>query len=107
MRPAGEIREALRGCFPERGQGVATWYDALNALGARQLVNPAAPGERKLVRKTVENMVQAGELQKAEPVRVPGSRRPMTGYARGWVTNWGAGSSQGGTELGLVVAGWR
>jgi hypothetical protein len=46
MRPPGEIRQALRDCFPLPGQGVATWRDALQALAQRQVVNPAAPGCR-------------------------------------------------------------
>lgn len=105
MRPAGEIRQALRACFPEAGQGMATWRDALDALARQRLVNPAAPGERRLVQRTVENMRRAGELQPAEPVRVPGSRRPMMGYARNWATSWGGGSS--GATLAQVVTTWR
>lgn len=108
MRPAGEIRQALRECFPSEGQGVATWHDALQALGQRRLVNPAAPGERRLVRQTVENMVQAGELRRAAPTRRPGSRRPMMGYTRGnWATEWGGSSSHGAAALAQVVTAWR
>lgn len=81
MRPAGEIRQALRGCFPAAGQGAVTWRQALEQLGQLGLVHPAAPGEQRLVQHTVENMRRAGELQPMAPVRVTGSRRPMMGYA--------------------------
>jgi hypothetical protein len=106
MRPAGEIRDALRrhGCFPPPEAGSATWRDALAELGRLKIVNPQAPSERKLVRQAVENMVQAGEIQKAEPKRVAGSRRPMMGYS---ATDWRGGSSHSGASLVQVLAAWR
>lgn len=103
MRPVGEIRVALPGCFPMVGEGRATWHAALEALGLRKLVNPAAPGERKLVRRTVENMVQAGELVPVEPVRVDGSRRPAMGYAR----PAGQMAADPGISLAQVLTAWR
>lgn len=110
MRPRGEIREALRELFPLEGEGMATWSDALRALGAQQMVNPLAPAECRLVQHTVENMRRAGELKAVRPVRVPGSRRPMMGYARNWATEWGgapAVGSGGAGALAQVVMAWR
>lgn len=119
MRPAGEIRQALRACFPAQGQGVATWHDALRALASLGVVNPAAPSEARLVRRTVENMRAAGELRPGPAVAVPGVRRPMRGYARAaapaampsnWATDWGQGGGQGGGQgralQALVLGGW-
>lgn len=104
MRPAGDIRLALRDCFPLQGEGAATWHHALAALGLRKLVNPAAPGERKLVRRTVENMLQAAELVPVEPVRVEGSRRPAMGYARPAPQR---PTVDAGLSLAQVVTAWR
>jgi hypothetical protein len=68
MRPQGEIRTALRSAFAERGP--STWAEVLPALP----VNVAAPSEVRMVRRTVENMVQAGELVRAGHHKVAGSR---------------------------------
>lgn len=68
MRPAGEIREALRSAFAERGH--ATWREVLPACP----VNPASPSGVLLVRRTVENMVRAGELVDVGTSRQAGSR---------------------------------
>lgn len=105
MRPAGEIRAALREAIPLAGHGHATWRDALAMLAQRKLVNPAAPSECRLVRRTVENMRAAGELRAAAPVRVKGSRRPMVAYARNWATEWG--QSGQGPSLAQVMTAWR
>ncbi len=105
MRPAGEIRAALREAFPPAGQGHATWRDALAVLAQRKLVDPAAPSECRLVRQTVKNMRAAGELRPGPPVRVQGSRRPMVAYARNWATDWGQGEQ--GQSLAQVVTAWR
>jgi hypothetical protein len=78
MRPAGEIRRALR--------------DAAWSLAVERASTPLAGGhwrelaQRSCVgfgaaRETVKNMARAGELQAVGAVRVPGARRPMTVYA--------------------------
>lgn len=74
MRPAGEIRAALRSAFAERGH--ATWREVLPACP----VNVAAPAEVMLVRRTVENMVQARELVNVGTSREAGSRVARTLY---------------------------
>lgn len=68
MRPPGEIREALRAAFAERGH--ATWREVLPACP----VNAASPSGVLLVRRTVENMVRAGELVDVGTSRAAGSR---------------------------------
>nr|WP_316642867.1 hypothetical protein [uncultured Roseateles sp.] len=94
MRPAGAIRQALAACIPVAcvpmpKLGAMTWRDAAQALQGQGLVNTQAPGEARLVKKTMENMVQAGQLQRVGSVTVPGSRRQMAAYARPgpWVAN--------------------
>lgn len=83
MRPRGEIRAAVVDAFPPSGQGAATWRDVAAALHRRGVINAEARGEIRLVKKAVENAVQACELQReGGTVRVPGSYRPMTRYAR-------------------------
>ena len=107
MRPPNEIRQALRSCFPERAERqTLTWRDALEHLGRLGLVNPAAPSEARLVRRTVENMRSAGELAPAAQVRVQGSRRPMVAYKRAgsWATDWGQAP---GAQLAQAIGGWR
>lgn len=74
MRPAGEIREALRAAFAEAGH--STWRDVLPACH----VDTSAPSEVLMVRRTVENMVRAGELVKVGNDRQAGSRIVRTLY---------------------------
>lgn len=74
MRPAGEIRAALRSAFAERGH--ATWREVLPACP----VDVASPAEVMLVRRTVENMVQARELVNVGTSRQAGSRVARTLY---------------------------
>ena len=57
-------------------QGGAHW----RALAQRACVGYGA------AKKTVENMVLAGELEPVDRVRVPGARRPMVRYAP--ASNW-------------------
>lgn len=66
MRPAGEIRQALRAAVPNQAPGVtgASYLDMAQRLAGMAGLNPAAPAELRLVRQTVKNMVQAGELVK-------------------------------------------
>jgi hypothetical protein len=73
-RPAGEIRAALRSAFAELGH--ATWRQVLPACP----VNATAPAEALLVRRTVENMVRAGELVAVGNSRAAGSRIVRTLY---------------------------
>lgn len=68
MRSRSEIRLGVRAVFEQRGH--ATWREVLPLTG----VNPRAPGEVLLVRRTVENMVRAGELVKVGVSRDAGSR---------------------------------
>lgn len=92
MRPRGEIREALasaaRNLVAE--QGGATWRD----MGHAAQVGLTA------ARKTVENMVMAGELQPCGTRAVPGSRRPMVLYAP---RDWSVGSL---SPLDDVLRSW-
>jgi hypothetical protein len=73
MRPAGEIRRALReaaqALLAESAPGV-TWRD---------LAAHAAVGQQ-VARRTVVNMARAGELRRSGAKHVPGGRRPMTTY---------------------------
>lgn len=68
MRPRGEIRMLLRAGFAERG--ACTWREMLPCAQ----VDTRSPAEVRLVRKTVENMVAAGELVKVGVSREAGAR---------------------------------
>lgn len=102
MRPRGEVREAVAGALQSiatASDGV-TWRDLLPCVPG---INPACPAEVRLVRKAVENMAAAGEIERIGHRRVPGSAKPMTAYRpRGanWVT-------QGTSMLDGVIRGWR
>lgn len=74
MRPPGEIRMALRAAFASRGH--ATWNDVLPDCP----VNAACMAEARLVRRTVENMVRAGELVAVGTSRAAHSRIARTLY---------------------------
>lgn len=54
-----------------------TWRGAAARLVEAGYLQSIAPGELRLVRRTVENMVRAGELARVGEVAVSGSRRPM------------------------------
>lgn len=75
MRPPGEVREALREAFRRLGdqQGAASWRDALPLL-QHVGIDPRSVAEVRLVRKTVERMVSAGELQVAGRTKAAGKR---------------------------------
>lgn len=70
-RPQGEIRALLLAGFAERG--ASTWREVLPAVLPVR-VNVRSPAEVRLVRKTVENMVAAGELVKVGVSREAGAR---------------------------------
>lgn len=99
MRPRSEVRQALAAAVVDLGRP-ATWRDLVPHVPG---INPASPAEVRLVRKTVENMAAAGELQLVDRVRVPGASKPMNAYrprTSGWVT-------QGHSLLDGVMRGWR
>lgn len=73
-RPRSEIREALVSAFIERG--AATWRAVLPATGA----DARSRSEVLLVRRTVENMVQAGELAPCGREKLQGERVWRTMY---------------------------
>lgn len=69
MRPPGEIRAALRTAFGDLQP--CGWRDVLPAV---PMVNVRSPAEVLLVRRTVENMVQAEELVPVGKQKRAGSR---------------------------------
>lgn len=79
MRPAGEIRRALRSLLDARQP--TTWRSAAVALHERGVLSLHSPSELRLVRNTLLNMTRAGELQVCGHAPVPGVRRPMALYA--------------------------
>lgn len=97
MRPAGEIRRALRA--------------AANALRAvamdtggityRDLAVASQVGFDE-ARVATKNMVKEGELMPCGTRQVPGSRRPLTTYMP--ASNDGA--AHAGADLAQVLGGW-
>lgn len=91
-RPRGELRKAIGVAFAATGEPM-TWQAVATQLVAERLVQSVGASERKLIRRTVENMTQAGELQACGQSREPGCRRPMTLYRL--ATDPGAGQDAG------------
>lgn len=112
MRPAGEIRQALRSAaqtlaVPERNG--ATWRD----LAAHAQVGFDA------AKQTVRDMAAAGELVPIGTVRADHASRPMVRYAvaatqqparpqrANFATSWGdACSGSGGMGLDALTRSW-
>lgn len=109
MRPAGELRLALRSAAPAMSAGSpvtgASYLDLAAALAQRGMLSLQAPSEVELVHRTMKNMVQAAELRRVGEVRVPGKRRKLGLYAAtqgGWDS--GASTRSDGSAL---QAAWR
>lgn len=107
MRPRGEVREAVVAAMSALGEQQAlpaTWRDLLPHVAAHVPgLSPASPADVRMVRKTVENMAFAGEIERQGSKKVQGVARPMTAYkprSKGWVR-------QGTTMLDGVMRGWR
>jgi hypothetical protein len=75
VRPIGDIRMSLRGAF--KAQPDSTWRAVLPMVE----VNVRAPAELLLVRRTVENMVRCGELERTGRHKLPGERAWHHTYA--------------------------
>lgn len=75
MRPPGEVRAALRDVFSRLAveHGPAGWREVLPLL-APLGIDPRSSAEVRLVRKTVERMVLAGELQAVGRTKDAGQR---------------------------------
>lgn len=102
MRPAGEVRSALRAAFAvatRDGQAVE-WAALLPDLAAIG-IDARSRAEVALVRRTVERMVQAGELQRVGSVQHVGSRAVRATY-----TYTSASAARGGSDLARVVNVW-
>ena len=79
MRPRGSIRKAVADHMAAAEQG-ASWRDLAQRLEACGLIDTRAPSELALVRKAVENMKQAGEIEPVGEQRTRWSRRPLKLY---------------------------
>lgn len=77
MRPACEIREALRGAAERLVQQCGT--QAHTGLTYLDLA-PAAGVGFEAARRTVWNMARAGELMPVGTKAVPGIKRPLTAF---------------------------
>ena len=75
----GQVRAALRAHLA-LAVAAGTWRDLARALADAGLIDMAAPSEVRLVRRTVVNMVRAGELAAQGEVRRAWSRRPLKVY---------------------------
>jgi len=82
-----------------------TWRVAAAHLVEARHLPSVAPGELRLIRRTVENMARSGELAHLGQVRVDGSRRPMSLYG----LRAARASGTSGTEPWelLAVALWK
>lgn len=103
-RPCGELRIATRAAYKRAGEAgeALTWRELATVLHARGLMHVDAPSELRMLRRTVCNMVQAGELAPAVTVAVPGSRRAMTAYR----LTTAEGAASAAASLGALMAAW-
>jgi len=101
MRPRGEVRAAIAQATQQLAEQklTPTWRDLVSLVPG---VSASSPADLRLVRKTVENMATAGELERAGNRRVQGVARPMTTY-RPRTNSWVHGTAQ----LDGVMRGWR
>ena len=109
MRPAGELRQALRSAAPLLSRGLrpaqgASYLGLAESLARQGMLSLAAPGEVRLVHRTVKNMVQAGELQRVGEVRVAGKRRKLGLYAATTAQGWDAGAATASPGAALQAA---
>ncbi|MEY8688340.1 MAG: hypothetical protein AB9M53_00490 [Leptothrix sp. (in: b-proteobacteria)] len=79
-RPQSPITLVVREAVQARGAQPTTWLHVAHDLAGRGVINASAPSELQLVRRTMKNMAQRGELLPAARVPTAGSRRPMTGW---------------------------
>ena len=104
MRPRGSIRKAVAAHLEAAASG-ATWRDLASRLGEIGLIDVRAPSELRLVRKAVENMKQAGEIEpvgvqpssfKRRPLKLYGARRARVPTVR-----------DASAELAGILGGWQ
>lgn len=81
-RPQSEFRRTVMQAARQMAAegGPFTWHDLADRLEG---ISRASPADCRLLRRTVENMHEAGELGKVGERSVPGSRRPMNLYMPG------------------------
>ena len=112
MRPAGEVRQALRDAAPVLpGDASAptlgsSYLDLAKQLAGRGLLSVDAPAELRLVRQTVKNMVQAGELCRVGSAKQRGTRKALGLYAApsgGWDA---CATTRGDAGLAALQSAW-
>jgi len=105
MRPAGDIRQALR----QAAERLAQQQDGVTW---RELAEAAQVGYTA-ARATVDNMARAGELPVIGQAKRAHSRRWMTLYgapqpgSTGRPGGWTHGATSGLDALQVAVQGWR
>jgi predicted DNA repair protein MutK len=77
-RPRGDLRRLLVQVFSQTAEAL-TWRDAAGRLVAGGHVLSLGASELQAIRRTVDNMANAGELQRVGHVRCA-ANRPMTTY---------------------------
>jgi predicted ArsR family transcriptional regulator len=88
-RPRGELRTALHEAL-KAGQGTTRELAARSGVGMTASM------------RTLDNMVTAGEVEKASAVRVPGVKRPVPVYA----LRESQASASGAADLQQALASW-
>lgn len=103
MRPRGGIRKAVAEHMAAAQEG-ATWRDLAQRLEDQGLINTRAPSEMELVRRAVENMKRAGEIEPVGERRTRWSRRPLKLYGARRAACDPAEDS--GAALAAVIGQW-
>lgn len=116
MRPAGEVRQALRDAAPVLPQDAAeptmgsSYLDLAHQLAGRGLLSVDAPAELRLVRQTVKNMVQAGELRRVGSAKQRGTRKALGLYAAPCTASTGGwdacATTRGDAGLAALQSAW-
>lgn len=103
MRPAGDVRRALRQAAQQLG-GLQP-DGKLRRFNWRQLAEVAKVGWA-VARKTVQHMEAAGELVCVDTGKVPGSRRPMNLYVPAELVADAARQAGQASAMASVMATW-
>lgn len=95
MRPAGEVRAALRSAAE-----VLVKHKA-GGITYRDLAEAGRVGYQ-VARETCRNMVRSGELRPVGTRQVQGAKRPLKTY----VPAWCAGQQDASRSLATAMGGW-
>lgn len=107
MRPPGDVRTALRRGFAELAarEGPVEWVAVVPLLEPMG-ISRRSMADMRMVRKTVSNMVQAGELVRAGCQKAAGGRVYRALFEPAELLAPAGPSLRQGLDVESVVQGW-